>query len=107
MDAFGATLFVARGRSVLVVDATVPSNPVLRGAVSVGARVEALRQAGGRAYVNGPRGERPVVDGLADPPALAGTHDVEDWVAGVRFGPDFAVRLERSRPEVAVTDDVP
>ncbi|NMC71215.1 MAG: hypothetical protein GYA57_14280 [Myxococcales bacterium] len=107
LDAFGTTLFVGRGRSVLVLEAADPAAPALRGTVSVGIQVEALRQAGGRVYVNGRRGERVVVDGLAEPPVVLGTHDVADWASGVRFGPGIAVRLERSRLEVAVTGDAP
>ena len=107
MDALGTTLFVARGRAVLIVDALDPAVPSLRATVPVGTQVEALRQAGGRVYVNGRRGTRAVVDGLADPPLVLGTHDVADWAAGVQFGPGIAVRVERSRLEVAVTGDAP
>ncbi|MBN1772143.1 MAG: hypothetical protein JXB32_12825 [Deltaproteobacteria bacterium] len=57
----------------------------------------------------------PTVDnpGQEDRPMLAsvrtpgGAVVVADWAAGVQFGPGIAVRVERSRLEVAVTGDAP
>jgi hypothetical protein len=82
MDVLGSTLYVGRGRSVVAIDASDPAAPALRATVPIGVQVEALRPYGGFVYVNGSRGERIVIDGTVDPPAVAGTHDVGEWVAG-------------------------
>ncbi|MBI5498753.1 MAG: trypsin-like serine protease [Deltaproteobacteria bacterium] len=107
MDAFEATVYVGRGRSVVVLDASDSAAPIVQATVPIGARIDALRESAGRIYVNGLRGEGIVIDATTDSPVVAGTHNAFAWVAGAQFGENIACRLDRSRLDVAVTGDVP
>jgi hypothetical protein len=104
MDGGGTSAYVGRGSSLLVVDVTDPAAPLLRATVAVGTRIDDLRQEQAAIYINGSRGDFIVVDALSDPPVVFGTHDLADWVRGVRFSPGLACRVTRSQLEVAVTD---
>jgi hypothetical protein len=87
--------------SLVVLDFREGGTPVLAGSVAVGF-LKAMVAEKGFVYGNGPGRRSAVVAELPDGTwALAGAHDVREWVEGVIDVAPWSVRWERNRLEVA------
>jgi hypothetical protein len=89
----GSAAFLTFGATLLRLDITTPASPRVAGWATLPFEPDGFRMVGGFGYLVGPGGRTAVVDLRERTPRVTGgTHDLEAWVRGVRFGDGVAVR---------------